>query len=95
MATTQITETAFQTALAECADAIALGNWDTARTKHAIAEAINAGMPVESRHAEASMRRRESLSSLGKAIESAQSALTASSDRRRFITTSVGFGNSK
>ena len=91
MATTEITETAFQTACAECADAIAASDWATARTKYAVAEAINAGLAVQIGRETMLIRRRESLEGLRTAISSVESANTRGTERKRFIRTWLGF----
>jgi len=77
MATTQITIAAFQTACAECGDAIVAGNWGTAKQKYAVAEAINAGLLKSSAEGSSRMERRDSLKALREAIDAAQSASTS------------------
>ena len=91
MATTQITESAFQTACAECADAIIAGDWTTARTKYSVAEAINAGLLARLTVGSVDKTRRDSLTGLRKAIEYAENQAAGKSDNRRLIRTQLGF----
>lgn len=91
MATTEISLSSFQTALAECADAIEAGDWGTAATKYAKAEAIAAGLEVQVGHDAASIRRRETLEGLQAAIKYAQVSATKSTDKRRLISTRMRF----
>jgi len=87
MATTAITVTAFQTACAECADAIIAADWGTAATKYAVAEAINAGFELQIDDAAASVRRRDSMKGLAAAIETARKIVAQTDGQDRLITT--------
>jgi len=87
MATAVITETSFKLALAECADAILAADWSTANKKYAVAEAINAGLPVQAGASNASVRRRESLSGLKAALGVARAAVSSTADETRLIKT--------
>jgi len=91
MATTTISIESLQTACAECADAIDLGDFVLARRKYAKAEAINSGLVLRMGQGSASVQARETLLGLKTAIESAAASVVATSDRKRFITTRVGF----
>lgn len=93
MATQEISPTAFQTACAECADAINAQDWALAKRKYALAEAIASAFDVEGRDGAAWSRRRESLAGLNAAIDAAQSATTRASGTGRFVTTQTGFGS--
>jgi len=95
MATTEITETAFQTAVAECADAIIAGGWATAKTKYAVAEAINTGLLQRFTSGSVDKTRRDSLNGLRKAIDYAEGRSTAVADNRRLISTQMGFSNQR
>ena len=90
--TTQITESAFQTACAECADALAASSWTTARTKYAVAEAINAGLAVQVGRESMLIRRRETLEGLRKAIEVVSASNASASDPKRLTTTRISYG---
>lgn len=92
MATTTITESSFQTACAECADAIIASDWSTAREKYAVAEAINAGLAVQVERESMVIRRRESLSGLRDAIDAVAGQVTGASDRKRFVRTALAHG---
>lgn len=87
MATTQITIAAFQTACAECADAIAAKTFDTAMSWYARAEAINAGFDLDASAQDTRSRRRETLQGLKAAIEAAEAAAARGSAHSRFIKT--------
>lgn len=91
MATLTITETSFQLAIAECADAIAASSWATARTKYAVAEAINSGLMVRLTQGSVDRTRRDQLTGLRTAIDYAESGV-ARRDERRLIRTQMGFG---
>ena len=91
MATTEISLSSFQTACAECADAIEAGTWGIAATKYAKAEAIGSGLEVQLGHDSASIRRRETLSGLQVALKFAQSQSTKISDNRRLVSTRMGY----
>ena len=86
MATT-ITVTAFQTACAECGDAIIAQNWALAYGKYALAEAINVGLELQISDSGATVQRRESLEKLGKAIEIAEKSGIKYASTKRLITT--------
>jgi len=74
VAITEITVEAFQTALAECADAIDSSDFATAWLRYAKAEAIHSGLLVQSGEQDAYMRRRESLEGLRRALAAAESS---------------------
>lgn len=93
MATTTITEASFQTACAECADAIATSTWATAISWYARAEAINAGMPLSGEAGEHKMARRESLRGLRDAIAAAESAAGRLAGEDRLVTVRTGFNS--
>ena len=86
MATTTITVTDFQTALAECADAIDASDYATAWKRYAKAEAIHSGMVVQSGEQDAYMRRRESLEGLRRALEATEPAVGRHAAGGRIIT---------
>lgn len=91
MPTLTITETSFQTACAECADALAASEFATARTKYAVAEAINAGLLARLTVGSVDKTRRERLVGLKEAIEFVSNQSTGRSDNRRLIRTKMGF----
>lgn len=80
MPTTTVTTAAFQTALAECADAVLAGNWAMAVTKLAVAETINAGLEVSVESNGNKVSRRESLEKVRGAIDAARAAQAAATD---------------
>lgn len=77
MPTTTISVTSFQTAIAECADAVAAGDWATAWSKLAVAELINDGLEKTVAGSVSSVERRESLLRTAQLLEKAQAAATA------------------
>ena len=72
LATQTISRTAFQTLLAEVADAIAAQSWATAKSKYAQAEAVMAALELETGDADSRIRFRESLEKLKTAIDAAK-----------------------
>jgi len=86
-----ITVASFQTACAECADAINSELWSTAHKKCAVAEAINAGLELEAAADDRSFKRRESLAGLRAAIEAAKAQTVRAGESSRFVTTRMGF----
>ena len=91
MATQTTTVAAFQTLCAEVADAIAAATWSTAYSKYAQAEAVNAALELDVAAQGSSIRRRETLSGLGKALQMAEGAVARTTNKGRFITTRQGF----
>lgn len=87
MPTTVITPAAFQTACAECADAIAAESWALAAKWYARAEAIAAGMEVEAGGSDTRYRSRETLAGLQKAIDVAADAARKAANTSRLVTT--------
>ncbi|MBU0907344.1 MAG: hypothetical protein KKE05_04285 [Nanoarchaeota archaeon] len=85
MATTQITVTAFQTACAECADAIIAEDRKTAYLKYAVAEAINAGLELSVSDAGSSIQRRQALQGLKDALGTAMPIIAQETEGSRFI----------
>lgn len=85
MADTTISVSAFQTACAEVADAIAAEDWALATRWYARAEAINAALELEAADTGHSYKRRENLKSLNDAIKAAQLATNSGSDDGRII----------
>jgi len=92
MATTEITLTAFQTACAECADAISSGDYATAYGKYAKAAAILAGFPQEMDGGQSRLTHRQNLDLLKSALEAAQAAATRGGDKNRLITVGLKHG---
>lgn len=92
MPTTTITEASFQTACAECADAIIAGAWDTAWQKLGVAEAINTGLLARLTVGSMDKTRRESLTGLAARIVQLEGRGNRGSDNRRLISTQMGFG---
>jgi len=86
MATT-ITVTAFQTACAECGDAIIAADWALATQKYAVAEAINAGLELQISDSGTNIQRRDALTGLAKAIAAAQKITSQTDGQGRLITT--------
>lgn len=83
MPTTTISVSSFQTACAECADAVADEDWSTAVKWYARAEAINAGLELSVGTRGTSMSRRETLQGLREAISAAKAAVAAADDVER------------
>jgi len=92
MATTTITVASFQTACAECADAIASGDWGTATRWYARAEAINSGLELAVSGAGKSATRRNALDGLRTAIAEAKAVCEAESAHSRFVKVRVSHG---
>ena len=85
MATQVISPAAFATLCAEVADAIAAGNYATAASKYAQAQAVHLGLLNSTISTQAdSISRFQSLSALREAIKFA-SELNADEDESRFI----------
>ena len=82
-----ITVASFQTACAECGDAINGEDWGTATKKYAVAEAINAGLELSVSDSGSQISRRQSLEGLKKAIEAARQMVSQTSGTSRFIST--------
>ena len=95
MATTQITDAAYQDACAECGDAITAGDFPTAWRRYALAETIHAGLSStdEKSREGYSLKRREDLSGLRGALEALDSgnATSRAPDRKRAIYTKTSF----
>lgn len=72
MATQTISRTAFQTLLAEVADAIAAQSWATAKSKYAQAEAVYQALSAEVQDADSRERWRDSLDNIKSAIDAAK-----------------------
>lgn len=89
MPTTTITVSSFQTALAECADAIADEDWRTAKLKYAKAEAILCGLEQSIGDGDANLTRRASLEKLNAAINAAKAEV---SEQDNAQTTFADFG---
>lgn len=89
MATQSININAFQTLCAECSDAIADEDWKTAYSKYAQAEAVNAALELEVSGQGSSVTRRQALSGLKTAIDTANAAVSRASDKGRFINTKM------
>ena len=85
MATQSISVTAFQLLLAEVADAIAAGDWGTAKSKAAQAEAVHMALELSVGDGGSSIQRRQSLDKLQLAIDAAASA----SDSNRSAFTEI------
>jgi len=90
MVTQTITVAAFQILCGEVADAIAAADFATAYSKYAQAEAVNAGLELDVNSQGTSVRRRESLNGLQKALQ-VTNAFVSGSDTRRFIKTRTGY----
>jgi len=84
-------ETDFETALKACQDAIASGDWATARTQYAVAEAANSRLLARLTQGSVDKTRRERLLGLREAIDYASKGATAHTDQRRMIRTQMGF----
>lgn len=82
MATTEITQAAFELAVAECADAIDSQSWSLARRKYAKAAAISAALPLSVSGGGERLDRHANLRPLKDAIDAASAAST--SGRSRF-----------
>jgi len=91
MADTEITVASFQTAIAECADAIGDADWTTAWTKLAKAEAIFHGLEQQLGKGDEHLRRRENLKGLRETLEMAEAKVTRGSDTKRLITTKMAY----
>lgn len=93
MATQSISVAAFQELLADCADAIASGNWSTAKSKYAQAEAVNMALDLTVSHADTSTTRRTSLEKLNAAIDAAKDEASTTEDDQRFGRISTGYAS--
>lgn len=83
MATTEITQAAFELAVAECADAIESESWSLARRKYAKAAAISAALPLAvGSYGGERLERHENLRPLKDAIDAASAS--SSTGRSRF-----------
>lgn len=91
MATQETTVAAFQLLCAECSDYLASSDFTNARLKYVQAEAVNAALELDINSQGTSVRRRESLSALMKAIDSVEAATLRVNDRKRTIRTRQGF----
>lgn len=91
MATTTITMASFQTALAECADAVEASDFATARRKLAKAEMIQNGLSVEASVGNGTRNvMRQSLHQSKALLDDAELAVTGG-DQRRLATTRTNF----
>lgn len=91
MATTTITMESFQTALAECADAIESGDFATAWKKLAKAETIQNGLSVRAGIGNGTTNEmRTSLDRSKVLLEAAESAVSRG-NQRRLVTTRTNF----
>ena len=90
MATT-ITVAAFQAACAAVGDAVLASDRATAYQQYAVAEAINAGLEVAVADAGSSIRRREALTGLKTALNTAFPVMTQQAESSRFIMGKTGF----
>ena len=86
MATQEISVSAFQTLCAEVADAIAAGTWSTAWSKYGQAEAVNMALELDVSTQGSSIRRRNSLDGLMKALEKSEAKAQRLADRDRMIS---------
>lgn len=92
--TTEVTLATFQTACAECADAIDNSQWATARRKLAKASALLLGLPESAADGSSRMDMRKQIAGFESLITAAEESSGASADdQRRFISTSMGFGS--
>ena len=91
MATQATTVAAFQLLCAEVSDALAAGDFLTATSKYAQAEAVNAALDLEVGSEGISVRRRASLDGLAKAIDIITSKTGRANNKNRMITSKTGF----
>lgn len=89
---TTISVTAFQTACAAVADAVIASDRATAYQQYAVAEAINAGLEVAVADAGSSIKRREALTGLKNALDTAFPVISQQNESSRFILGRTGFG---
>ena len=92
MTITAISQATLQTACLACANALDAGDYTTARTKYAVAEAILAGLPQSGGKGGTSMQYRQQLAGLKAAIEAVEAIGSRAADNRRMITTETSFG---
>ena len=93
IATTTISVASFQTAVAEVADAIASSDRGGAYSWYGRAEAIHAGLELEMADEGSSLKRRESLNGLSKALDKVFKVIGQTSGTSRFISTRTGHGS--
>ena len=89
---TAISVANFEAALGECYDAIRSEDWESAANWYAAAEAQHAGLAAQAADGAQSLRRREALTGLGKAIEKAREISREESRTGGLITTKLGHG---
>lgn len=88
MATTEISEASFRAALAECADAIAAGDYSAALTRFGVARVIAAALPIESDIGGMRMRR-AALDEIRRDLEALAAAAAAAVDAPRLLRAEV------
>ena len=94
MATQTISVSAFQTLCAEVSDAIAAEDFATAWSKYAQAESVNAALELEVGSEGVSVRRRNNLEGIRKALESTQARVERSGQKgKRTINFKTRRGN--
>jgi len=77
--------------LAECADYLAAGDFTNARLKYIQAEVVNAALELDINSQGTSVRRRESLATVGKALDTVEASTLRVNDNKRTIRTRQGF----
>jgi len=91
VATTTITVASFESACAECADAIAAESRATAYKWYARAEAIHAALPRTIGDQGAELERRTALDGLKRALDAAFKVIAQTGSAKRFISTRTGY----
>jgi len=89
MPTTQITVTAFQTAIAEACDAIAASDWTTARVKYTQALGIKIGLDTKAVSDAESRIDRETLDSFTKLEQAIKATEAVSATNRSSFTRGI------
>ena len=91
MATQATTVAAFQLLLAECSDYLAADDFTNARKKYIQAEVVNAALEVDINSQGTSVRRRESLEAVRKAIDAVSGTDSRVNDNKRIVKTTAGY----
>ena len=91
MATQATTVAGFQLLLAECADYLAADDFTNARKKYLQAEVVNAALELDINSQGTSVRRRESLNAVLKALNAVEGATLRVGDNKRTIKTRTGY----
>lgn len=88
----EATETQFRSLLTGAADAIATGDYATARQKLMQARLVLAAFPISVSTEKSTITRRTDLDKLQADLDNLEATAAARSDRKRFIRSRTGYG---